>query len=419
VSSAVTNQTLPVVVSAIAGDISTLTNTPDDHDPLGLAFYFFAARYSDYKNENLDYLHDVAKLWVQEKLNGDALSPYLDRDIGALALFLFTLKRYCLCSEPSSQFAEIISKHAQEDTGLFRNFFVSAISALGLMAACPTSDALLKLEAFLKREIAQRPRETFNDAKNLAIAYLMAKEWKDSELTSFLIQESQRKLKGGDLPRSDRIFPNFVLVSEVARLPREDQAFVKRSCEESLDFVKTYSLEVSYPPELVDQYSTDVSLSSAGMEGNGHRSRPRLSRIMLSFSLVLLRLYDKAQMTFLTREVRAQNVMRGSLYGALWLGVAAGLFWLGAQLGLPYDLKQYYPAHPLKLLARLVADMMWVSAILLPVFPAFIFFDRLVIKGQDLGEVSLLRQSWAAIKEHWVIKILLAGVLAWLRTLFP
>jgi hypothetical protein len=59
-----------------------------------------------------------------------------------------------------------------------------------------------------------------------------------------------------------------------------------------------------------------------------------------------------------------------------------------------------------------------VSAIVLPLFPAAIFVHRLVIRRQDVGEISLLRQSWAAVKEHWVKGILLAVALAWLRTLF-
>jgi hypothetical protein len=254
-----TNQTLPLVMSAILGDIATLTETPDDHDALGLAFYFFAAKHSEYKNDSLDYLGDVDQMWVQEKLHSGPLSPYLDRDIGALGLFLFTLKKFCPYSEPVSEFGSLVAKFTDDYDGLFRNFFTSALAALGLSVACPISEALPKLEEFLKREMAQHSKETFNDAKNLAVAYLLARERSDSESVALLVHESQRKLRHGNIPRSERVFPNFVLLSEIRKLGREDQAFVKQQCEESLDFVRTYSVEAIYPSELVYQYSTDAS----------------------------------------------------------------------------------------------------------------------------------------------------------------
>lgn len=381
-------------------------------------FTFFAAKYAEYKNEALDYLADVANLWVEEKLKEGTLSPYVDRDVGALSLFLFTLKRYCSYSASVPEFDRLISKHTDENNGLFGNFFTSALAALGLCGACPTSAACPKLQQFVGREIAQHPKETFNDAKNLAVAYLVSKERGDSGSISLLVQESRRKLGNLALPRSERLFPGFVLLCEINQLGREERLLVKHSCQESMDFVRTYSVEATYPSELLSQYSSDASASASTMEANGHKSRPRLSRILLSFSLVLLRLYEKSQPAFLTREARLQSVIRGTVYGTLWVGISGGLFWLGAEGGMPYDLRTFYPAHPVLLLVRLAANMAWVSAILLPLFPAFIFIDRLVLRRQGTGEISLLRQSWASVRKHWALKILLAAALASLRTLF-
>ena len=165
-------------------------------------------------------------------------------------------------------------------------------------------------------------------------------------------------------------------VTGQAELPRID------GFREEVDWV-----EANYPSESPSQYSSDASASASTMEGNGHKSRPRLSRILLSFSLVLLRLYEKSQPVFLTREARLQSVIRGAVYGTLWFGISGGLFWLGAEGGMPYDLRTFYPAHRVLLLVRLAANMAWVSAIVLPLFPAFIFINRLVLRRQGTGEI--------------------------------
>lgn len=406
-----------VIVNAISEDLRMVGDF-DDHDPLGIAFYVYGLLKTGYTNLVLDSFPDAARFWVEEKVSSGVVSSYMDRDLAAIGLITFALCKYGTRPNISEKkFISLVEPHFENNRGLFDSFLTTVLVGLGLRALISQSNLYGRFAAYINAQIRDHANTVFNDPKNLVVAHLWAKETQATDILQILRQECTARASREDCLPRERVYLSYVLLEEANRVPRSERSKVKRWIEESLRFVQTYSMESGFAPDIVEQYSYDVVSKPEVLEQYGHSARPRLSRIMLSIGLMLERQYSSSARLLFSRQTQLESILRGTVYPLFLLILAALIFWLWRQVGVPFSLKSALESKSLG--SILVAfciqfpiDVIWATTIIAPLISAWVFFHHLALTGQRTSELAVMRDVVSILRENWLIEAFLATIVS-------
>jgi hypothetical protein len=420
-----------VIVDAIRQDFSTVTSmtfaghtvaTLDDHDPLGVAFYVYALLRTNLLDlENYAY-PDTIRMWAEERVSEEQLSAYHDRDLGALGLIAYSFCKYRKCPNIDARFASLAKGYFHDNKGLFDSFLTNVLVALALKTLNVDPDLYEKLATYINTQLRDRPKVIFNDAKNLVIAHLWAKETgSESVLRSLRNECLEWAAQENPLPR-DQVYAAYVLLEEIKQLPRSERPKIKKCIEDSLRFIQNTSIDSSFGSDIIEQYSYDAALSPMTMSQYGHAARPRLSRILLSVGLIIKERYTREAHLLFSSKAQVKRLIRGTVYPFVLLLIAAAIVWQGALLGAPFPLKpaletkQFLPVVKAVCL-YLPLNFLWTAMIGTLLVLAYFVFERILITGRRTDEITAATDGLLFLKENWKpeagIGFVLSIILLW------
>nr|MBA3710955.1 hypothetical protein [Pyrinomonadaceae bacterium] len=328
-----------------------------------------------------------------------SVSSYTDRDLAALGLAIFALCQHRTCPDVSGRFGALVEKFFSPDRGLFDNFLATVLVALGLSKLPAEADLYRQFARCIDAQLKNHADATFNDTKNLVVVYMWAKHTQAEDLLPKLRQACLQKASGDECLPRDLVYVTYILFEEIEKLLREERAQVRRWVEESLRFIRTYSVEAGFPPEVLEEFGGDVALATPDiMRQYGYPVRPRLSRILLSVGHMMEQRYILNPQLLQTGEQRKRAWLRGIAYPLLLLLGAAAVVYAGRNAGFPFDVKagfatkQFLPI--LLAVFEMLANTAWMTVFILLVVMASVMFYRVLITAQDVDDYEAVKNAW-------------------------
>jgi hypothetical protein len=324
----------------IRADISSFSpetsSEPIDQDPLGAAFYsLLSTRYS-YSDIFIASLRDGLKSWVLEKLSTGNFSPYVDRDITALCLAVYSFDvagESILDSASNSRLAELITPHYKETIGFFSDLFDTAIIATCLQRNHPHREITRRCVALLRKKFHEAKAVIYNDAKTVYAYFIFASELKDRKLQRQLALESFELIE--TKPQIEdpqgRIYLSLVAIEGFDLMDRTHRARAKNIFLSSFDILRALSSRPAVGQDVASTYGRDFG---------------RPSRILLTAAQAFADKFRSTPFQWYEKDA-SKSVLRGVIY-------IAGISMLF--MGLVYSLHRLGIA-PLP--AKRVADIAW------------------------------------------------------------
>lgn len=396
-----------VIVNAIRNDFAGVASVTvgdctladvDDHDPLGLAFYTYAILETGYSNQELAFLPDTWRHWVEEKVTCGRVSPYTDRDLAAIGLAVFALCEHRTCPDVSGRLAPLVEQYFSPDRGLFDNFLATVLVALGLSKLPAEADLYRQFARCVDAQLRDHPAAIFNDSKNIVAAYMWAKHTQAEGLLPKLTQVCLDRAAADDILPRDLVYVAYVLFEQIEKLPRDQRARVGQWVSDSLKFIRMYSSEAGIPPEVVEEYGGDIALAKPDvMRQYGYPIRPRLSRILLSLGHMMEQRYTLKPYLLQTEEQRKRAWLRGISYPFLMLLIAAGVAYVGKKAGFPldvrggFDTKEFLPI--LLAVFKLIGNVAWMTAFVFVLVTAGAMVYRVLITSQDVDDYQAIKNA--------------------------
>ncbi|HWS99706.1 MAG TPA: hypothetical protein VN256_05475 [Pyrinomonadaceae bacterium] len=411
-----------VIVTAIRNDFAGVASVTvgdctladvDDHDPLGLAFYTYAILETGYTNQELAFLPDTWRYWVEEKVNYGRVSSYTDRDLAALGLAIFALCQHRTCPEVNGRFGRMVEKFFSPDRGLFDNFLATVLVALGLSKLPAEDDLYRQFVRCIDAQLKNHADAIFNDAKNLVVAYMWAKHTQAEDLRPKLRQACLQKASGDDCLPRDLVYVTYILFEEIEKLSRDERALVRTWVKDSLRFIRTYSVEAGFPSEVLEEFGGDVALATPDiMRQYGYPVRPRLSRILLSVGHMMEQRFVLNPHLLQTDEQRKKAWLRGIAYPLLLLLGAAAVAYVGRNVGFPFDVKAGFATKqflPILLATfEMLANTAWMTVFIMLIVMASVMFYRILITAQDVDDYEAIKNALKQARRLLWIEIGLA-----------
>jgi hypothetical protein len=295
-------ETQDLIVSAISQDFNNIDISIAGHqsfvfekeDPLGMAFYIFAISETGYASQEFTYKPEHWKYWVESRLDNDIPTPYLDTEVAALGLIIYSLCRQEIIPQNSSNFIRLVDEHFSASNGIYKNYIASVLAGLGISRLDANEPLLTKITDYIKKQIAERKKNIFNDSKNLVVTYLWSKEVGDDQIRNSVRQEVFTRFKGGNYLNRDIVYLAYVLIEEIKEFSRDERREIKKLVNESLKFIRNYTLEnqsLSCPAEK-DYHGANIALQTRELQDlYGYPNKPILSRILVSIGLLIEQKY--------------------------------------------------------------------------------------------------------------------------------
>jgi hypothetical protein len=409
-----------IIVNAIRDDVAAAACVTvgdcalpdvDDHDPLGLAFYIYALLETGYSNQELASFIDSWHYWVEEKVDEGSVSPYTDRDLAAIGLSIFALCKHRTCPDVNGKITPLTDKYFSDSRGLFNNFLATVLVGLGLGKLPAETPLYNKFAAYINSELKDHAEVIFNDAKNVIVAYIWAKE---TQAESFLHKIRQACLNGAareDLLPRDLVYFTHVLFEEIENLTHKQKLKVKEYVEESLRFIQTYSIEAGFSRDILEEFRDDIALTTPDvMRQYGYVARPRLSRILLAVGHLIEQRYALKPYLLLSAQQKRKQWIRATVYSISLIFCTALIIYLGINIGFPFDgkrdiaTKSFFPI--LGAIFKLLANTVWIVIITTLPIAAIIVGYRL-LTAKDMDDFEALKTAWERVKS-----ILLGDVIA-------
>jgi hypothetical protein len=399
-------ETCAAITSALKHDVSAL-ELFDDHDPLGLAFYIHAIVECNYVSFETNELAEAGRLWAVEKLSGQSsLSVYKDRDVGAIALLLYTFRGLPSHGD-ATNFADFVRPFIDPAGGVFSSFFCSALVGLALRHTNPADNATSVVTEYLNRQLVDRYSVIANDEKNLLVAYWWAR---DSHQQSVLdkINLSAKDIVADVQPNLGAlVFAAFILLEQAESFSRRERAPIKAAAENAISAIEAYTNE-SLSPTVALTYEEDLATLPDNSRRSGLEGKPRLSRILIAVGLMLQRSYLKKLPSLLSSKARGLQITRAVLFGIALLFLGWFIWWIADKAGLPGDAKTFLRSHNSLQMAKgivlFVANAALGTLLLVIAFWIWRFIVDLGILGRCQDELEVLRRGWGILaKNFWVV----------------
>lgn len=294
-------ETQELIVSAISQDFNNIDVSIAGHnsfnfeseDPLGMAFYIFAILETDYTSQEFTYKPEYWKYWMESRLDSDIPTPYVDTEIAAMGLILYSLARKQVFPVNSIKFIRLVDEHFSESSGIYKNYITSVLAGLGISRLNNNESLLVKITGYIKKQLDERKKSIFNDSKNIVVTYLWSKEIKDDQMRSSARQEAFERFKSKSYLDRDMVYLAYLLLEEIKEFSREERREIKIFVIESLRFIRNYTLETqSLSSAEVSEHGANIALQNADLQNiYGYPNKPILSRVLISVGLLIEQKY--------------------------------------------------------------------------------------------------------------------------------
>ena len=338
-NSDVVYRTHDLIASAIRQDFSNTDISIGNYasyvferdDPLGMAFYQFAISETNYKSQEISSNPEFWKSWLETRLNEEFPTPYIDTEISAMGLILYSLSRKGIYPSNADKFIELANKHFTSKDGLFGNYLATVLVGLGISRLENNAEELSKFEKYIDSQINNYKKNIFNDPKNLVITYLWGKEIENPKMREDVRLEAFRKYSEEQYLSRDIVYLAYILIEEITFFSRSERNGIKTFIEDSLNFIVDYTLEGKLQSNAIkEEYGNDIAFESPEQwEVYGYSSKPPLSRIILSLGFLIKQKYIDSPNIFNSLEQITKKIsgliafsvmplLLGSLFAYLW-----------------------------------------------------------------------------------------------------
>jgi hypothetical protein len=160
----------------------------DSSDPLGFAFYTLGLLRTNIVTRRNEKLLAAARQWAKTTLTTGKLSPYRDRDLGALGLLIYAFSEHGAALTEQDRFADLVRNESAGAALLFDSFFLTSLISLGLArtaVGCPPQFVDAIEEAVVSDMEGLR-----NDPKALLAGFWFTRAIQRGDLSERLFREA-------------------------------------------------------------------------------------------------------------------------------------------------------------------------------------------------------------------------------------
>lgn len=348
-NSDVVYRTHDLIASAIREDFSNTDLTIGNYesyvfekdDPLGMAFYQFAILETGYRSQELSANPETWNLWLENRLDNEIPTPYIDTELSAMGLVFYALSRKEIKPINSYKFIKLADENFSNESGIHNNFLATVLVGLGISKLENNGEVFSKFNRYIDTKVNDHRKSLFNDSKNLVVTYLWSKEAKNSKLREDIRLEVFNRYSTKSYLNRDIVYLAYILIEEIKSFSRSKRVEIKSFIEESLKFVVDYTLEGRYlSNDVKKEYGDDIAFGdSQQWEIYGYPSKPPLSRIILSLGFLIRHRYVSSPNIFNSWEQILNKSTSVFAFFLIFAGLGLGSLYLWGTLEIINDFK--------------------------------------------------------------------------------
>lgn len=371
----------------------------DDSDPLGFAFYTLVLLRTNIITRPNEKLPAVARQWAEAKLTTEKLSPYRDRDLGALGLLVYAFSEYGTPLAAENRLGGLALAESTGNELLFDSFFLTSLIALGLAKTsngCPP-----QFVAAIEEAVGSEIERLRNDPKALLAGFWLTRTIERSDLSDRLFREASEIFLTGVEHLDSRLCSAAILAEKLEDLPMKERLKV---AEFAQDCIKSIGVEAA-GDAVRDTLMID--------EADFLREAPRASRILVSVGLLCRDTLERKSTLLLTKRARAAQVVRALVYIPFCVALAVGVVWGAIHLHPPHSISAEMLAAPSFLTAALALGLLLTYTAVIGVLFLALFALRelvfdLAILGRRKDEFDAFAEAWVSLKKHYRFELCVA-----------
>lgn len=382
------------LLERIQRDLRQVPDEAYNTDALGATIYLYFLLKNKIASAELDRLIDWANDWIDNVLNKQLFSRFVDRELASALFGFYTLKLHSkLKTRVEPRVINDLLNRFGEDNAFFSNL---TYTIMILLSVYDYRDRITLFKATLNwvKEQIDNGR-IFNDAKNLVFASSLF-EKSDPERNQKLTHLALRRFHDQSIPFSEQIYFSWVLWTNKVQFDKKDVPGIR-------DFVGATLNNMRPILKREEQKNDDLELRY-GADDN------RVSKILLGVYLDLLRSYNSK-----TIRVDKSELESASLLSRVGGFVGLGFFGLDFVIGLVtyrYNVLQRVTLNAGigYVLIFLAIDLTVLSLMVAAATAGGSIFYDTVLKG--IANSSLIRSNLSdRLSEHLKL-IIIGGLIA-------
>jgi hypothetical protein len=382
--------------AVVNADIAPL-ETFDETDPLGFAFYSLYFLRTGVVTRANEKLPASARQWAEDKLASGKLSPYRDRDLGALALLVYSFAEYGIPLHDDAQLATLVATETYVDGLLFESYFLTSLIALGLSKTadgCPAH-----FVAAIERGTVLESEQLQNDPKALVAGFWCARAVHRTDLSDRLFTIAEDISRSGIDHLDARVCSAAVLVENLERLSVGRRLEVAKFAKEAIKSVGV---------EAVGDNSGEIIL----VEEENFLCERHASKILISVGLLCRDTLEAKSALLLMRDARVAQWVRASVYSPICAGIAVAVVWTAGRVRSSHPIHEQLVAPSFAtaalVLAILIAYTLLVGCFAGALFALFELLIGLGIRGKHKDEFAAFKAAWISVKTYYKLELLAA-----------
>jgi hypothetical protein len=387
------------LLDLIQRDLKEGPDATYNRDALGATVYLHFLLKNKISSTELDRLVDWVNDWVDNILNKQLFSRYVDRELASALFGFYTLKIHSkLKTRVEHRSIKELMDRFGEDNAFFGNL---TYTIMILLAVADFRNGISLFEPTLKWVEQQMENgRIFNDGKNLVFASLLF-EKTDSERAQKMVKISFQKFENQSIPFNDQMYYAWILWDHKTQFDRKGIAKIRDFADSTLRNAKPIlKLDNQRKTELETEYGSDDG--------------PKVSRILVGVYLDLLRSFNSETIRVDKSELETTSLLT-RLGGFLAVGIFGSDFAIG-YLAYTHNLLERIPFNKgsAASVPVFILDLIILSVIVILLTAGGSIFYDTVLKG--IGNKSLIRANLSArISEH-IKLIIISGIIAGIIT---
>jgi hypothetical protein len=365
-------------------------------DPIGLTTLLFFLLNNRLESPAVDCMIAQTDAWVDEKLNQQSFTRFLDRELVSAVFGLYVLMNFKrLRVKVETETLERLLSQNMEDRHFFHNYTYSAIIALSII------DQKISISQELKDWINQRFENevVFNDAKKLVFTAMLFHKTNQKKELLKLVENCHHKLLEGTIPYYDRIYYAWVAWEYRELLPKEAIAQMTQSVSACLE---------NFFGELREKELNRDAKEIYGKNVQGHGA----SRIALGVYIDLSTDFTRDTVLVSKEELARTPILTriGSLAGSAILAVDVLLLYLAMIYGLVGRISiELLTQKPFTFVTVLIVDIIIMSAVVFMAAASLSLVWDTAVKGYANNHL-ILNNLRTRVKQ-WIKEIIIGNII--------
>jgi hypothetical protein len=384
----------------VNADIAPLGNF-DEGDPLGFAFYTLVLLRTRVVTRASEKLPDAARQWAEAKLVTGKLSPYRDRELGALGLLVYAFSEHGVPLENEDGLGKLALHESSGQGLLFDSFFLTSLIALGLAKTadgCPP-----QFVTPIEDAVASDLERLRNDPKALLAGFWFTRAIERTDLSEQLFRAADDIFLSGADQLDGRLCSAAILLEKMEEMAMRQRLKVAAFAH---DCIKSVGVEAA---------AGDGARDMLLVEEDDHfpAESPHVSRILVSVGLLCRDTLERKSSLLLTKAARAAQLVRASVYTPFCVVLAIGVLWVAGRIRPPHPVIGEMLVAPSFSTAAIALGLLLAYAALAGVFAfALLALHQLVvglaILGKRKDEFAAFGEAWRSLKKHYKIELCIA-----------